>query len=499
MKNAAKDRENLLFVNQGVKNGMPTFKEMATEYGVNDSGYSEHAAFFDYDRDGDLDLYVLIDVIDQQPALFRPKVTDGSYPNTDRLYRCDWSADLNHPVYTNVSKEAGITIEGFGLGVAICDINQDNWPDIYVTNDYVSDDLLYINNKNGTFTDQSKNYFKHTSLTAMGNEVGDVNNDGLADIVALDMLPKNTERKKQLAPPNNYQTYINSDQFGYTYQYMRNTLQLNSGKQTDGSSKPFHEISLMAGISESEWSWCPSLADFDNDGYRDLFVTNGYPRDVTDRDFMLYRANTLQLSSSALMLEQVPVIKISNYAYRNRGDLTFEDVTEKWGLSIPSFSNGAAYGDLDNDGDLDYIVNNINDKAFLYRNNSREEQADKSHYLRVKFKGDQKNLQGFGAKIEGVFENGERFYYENTPYRGYLSSVEPVAHIGLGTKRKLKEIHIVWPNDKMQVIKKPGVDQILTVSMDAAKEPYQTLFEANKPLLKDISSRHAILNSSSFS
>ena len=487
MKNAAKDRENLLFVNQGVKNGIPTFKEMAMEYGVNDSGYSEHAAFFDYDRDGDLDLYVLIDVIDQQPALFRPKVTDGSYPNNDRLYRCDWSADLKHPVYTNVSKEAGITIEGFGLGVAICDINHDNWPDIYVTNDYVSDDLLYINNKNGTFTDQSKNYFKHTSLTAMGNEVGDVNNDGLADIIALDMLPKNTERKKQLAPPNNYQTYINSDQFGYTYQYMRNTLQLNSGKQADGTNKPFHEISLMAGISESEWSWCPSLADFDNDGYRDLFVTNGYPRDVTDRDFMLYRANTLQLSSSSLMLEQVPVIKISNYAYRNRGDLTFEDVTEKWGLSIPSFSNGAAYGDLDNDGDLDYIVNNINDKAFLYRNNSREEQADKSHYLRIKFKGDQKNLQGFGAKIEGVFENGERFYYENTPYRGYLSSVEPVAHIGLGAKRKLKEIRIIWPNDKMQVIKKPGIDQILTVSMDAAKEPYQTLFEVNKPLLKDIS------------
>lgn len=487
MKNAAKDRENLLFVNQGVKNGMPTFKEMAQEYGVNDSGYSEHAAFFDYDRDGDLDLYVLIDVIDQQPALFRPKVTDGSYPNTDRLYRCDWSSELKHSVYTNVSKESGITMEGFGLGVAVCDINQDNWPDIYVTNDYVSDDLLYINNKNGTFTDQSKKYFKHTSLTAMGNEVGDVNNDGLVDIVALDMLPKNTERKKQLAPPNNYQTYINSDQFGYTYQYMRNTLQLNSGKQADGIGQPFHEISLMAGISESEWSWCPSLADFDNDGYRDLFVTNGYPRDVTDRDFMLYRANSLQLASSSLMLEQVPVIKISNYAYRNRGDLTFEDVTEKWGLSVPSFSNGAAYGDLDNDGDLDYVVNNINDRAFLYRNNSREDQPDKSHYLRIKFKGDHKNLQGFGAKIEGIFDNGEYFYYENTPYRGYLSSVEPVAHIGLGLKRKLKEIRIVWPNDKMQVIKKPGIDQILTVSMDAAKEPYQTLFEVNKPLLKDIS------------
>lgn len=487
MKNAAKDRENLLFVNQGIKNGLPTFKEMATEYGINDSGYSEHAAFFDYDRDGDLDLYVLVDVIDEFPALFRPKVTDGSYPNTDRLYRCDWSEALNHPVYTNVSKEAGITIEGFGLGVAICDMNQDNWPDIYVTNDYVSDDLLYINNKNGTFTDQSKKYFKHTSLTAMGNEVGDVNNDGLADVVALDMLPKNTERKKQLAPPNNYQTYLNSDKFGFTYQYMRNTMQLNAGNQADGTTKPFHEISLLAGIAESEWSWCPSLADFDNDGYRDLFVTNGYPRDVTDRDFMLYRANTLQLSSPALMLDQIPVIKISNYAYRNRGDLTFEDVTEKWGLSIPSFSNGAAYGDLDNDGDLDYIVNNINDKAFVYRNNSREQQPDKSHFLRIKFKGDQGNLMGYGAKIEGLYSNGERFYYENTPYRGYLSSVEPVAHIGLGTKRKLKEIRIIWPNDRMQVIKNPGVDKILTVSMASAKEPYRTLFDVEKPIVKDIS------------
>ena len=487
MKNAAKDRENLLFVNQGIKNGLPTFKEMATEYGINDSGYSEHAAFFDYDRDGDLDLYVLVDVIDEFPALFRPKVTDGSYPNTDRLYRCDWSEALNHPVYTNVSKEAGITIEGFGLGVAICDMNQDNWPDIYVTNDYVSDDLLYINNKNGTFTDQSKKYFKHTSLTAMGNEVGDVNNDGLADVVALDMLPKNTERKKQLAPPNNYQTYLNSDKFGFTYQYMRNTLQLNAGNQADGTTKPFHEISLLAGIAESEWSWCPSLADFDNDGYRDLFVTNGYPRDVTDRDFMLYRANTLQLSSPALMLDQIPVIKISNYAYRNRGDLTFEDVTEKWGLSIPSFSNGAAYGDLDNDGDLDYIVNNINDKAFVYRNNSREQQPDKSHFLRIKFKGDQGNLMGYGAKIEGLYSNGERFYYENTPYRGYLSSVEPVAHIGLGTKRKLKEIRIIWPNDRMQVIKNPGMDKILTVSMASAKEPYRTLFDVEKPIVKDIS------------
>jgi hypothetical protein len=212
----------MLFVNQGIKNGVPEFKEMAEEYGINDSGHSEHAAFFDYDKDGDLDLYVLTDEITDFPSMYREKVIDGSHPNTDRLYRNDWSEKMNHPIFTNVSKEAGITIEGFGLGVNICDINQDNWPDIYVTNDYVTNDLLYINNHDGTFTDQSKAYFKHTSLSAMGNDVADINNDGLADIVALDMLPKSNERKKQLAPPNHYQTYQNSDKFGYTYQYMRN-------------------------------------------------------------------------------------------------------------------------------------------------------------------------------------------------------------------------------------------------------------------------------------
>ena len=487
LKNSAQDRENLLFVNQGVQQGIPKFKEMAKEYGINDSGYSEHAAFFDYDRDGDLDLYVLTDVIDGQPALYRPKVTDGTYPNTDRLYRCEWSKELNHPIYTNVSKQAGISIEGFGLGVAICDLNQDNWPDIYVTNDYVSDDILYINNHDGTFTDHAKAYFKHTSLTAMGNEVADINNDGLTDIVALDMLPKSNARKKQLAPPNNYQVYLNSDKFDYSYQFMRNTLQLNPGKNADGSIAPFHEISLMAGIAESEWSWSPSLADFDNDGYRDLLVTNGYPRDVTDRDFMYYRASTQSLSSEALMLEQIPVIKISNYAYRNRGDLTFEDVTSKWGISIPSFSNGSAYGDLDNDGDLDYIVNNINDEAFVYRNHSREIDANNSHFLRVKFKGGQGNTQALGAKMEGIFNDGSHFIYENTPYRGYLSSVEPVAHIGLGSKKKIKELRVIWPNDQMQIIRNLGVDTTLEVSFKDAKIPFESILKPQKPLFTDIS------------
>jgi enediyne biosynthesis protein E4 len=489
MKMSILDRENMLFVNQGVKNGMPSFKEMGAEYGVNDAGHSEHTAFFDYDRDGDLDMYVLTDVIDQFPSLYRAKVTDGSYPNTDRLYRNDWSKEKGHPVYTNVSKEAGITIEGYGLGINICDINQDNWPDIYVTNDYVSDDILYINNHDGTFTDQAKTYFKHTSLSAMGNDVADINNDGLQDIVALDMLPKDNERKKQLAPPNSYQAYQNSDLYGYTYQYMRNTLQINAGKNDAGQALPFQEVSFLAGVSETEWSWCPSLADFDNDGFRDLLITNGFPRDVTDRDFMSYRADAQQLASDAVLLEQMPIIKVKNYAFKNKGGLKFEDVSSAWGITVPSFSNGAAYGDLDNDGDLDYVVNNINDEAFVYRNNTMEETPEKARYLRVSFEGKGLNKGGLGARIEGVFVDGTHFYYENNPYRGYLSSVEPVAHIGLGAKQKIKELRIVWPNDSMQVITNPGNNQMIKASITKANLPYQSLFTQSPSLFSDISER----------
>lgn len=490
MKKADVDRENLLFVNQGIKDGIPSFKEMAKEYGVNDNGFSQHAVFFDYDKDGDLDLYVLTDKIDDSPAIYRAKVMDGSYPNTDRLYRCDFSKDLNHPVYTNVSKEAGITIEGFGLGVAICDINRDNWPDIYVTNDYVSDDLLYINNQDGTFTDQAKKYFKHTSQAAMGNEVNDINNDGLADFVVLDMLPKNNERKKQFLPANNYQVYVNSNNFNYTYQYMRNSMQLNPGVYDKDHVKQFSEIGLLAGMAETEWSWCPSVTDFDNDGYRDLLITNGFPKDVTDRDFMMYHAESALLATEDMLLDQIPVIKVVNYAFKNKGNLKFEDVSKEWGFDIPSFSNGAAYGDLDNDGDLDYVVNNINDQAFVYKNNSIENNPDESHYLRIKVdppKGTP--LEGaLMCKIEGKYDNGEYFYYEYSPYRGYLSSVEPICHIGLGKNRKISELRILWPNDKMQIIKNPGVDKVISIKPFDATLTYQSILSPNKPLYSDISS-----------
>ncbi|NBA88677.1 RNA-binding protein [Emticicia sp. CRIBPO] len=467
VKQPASKRENLLFVNQGVKGGVPVFKEMGKEYGVNDDGHSENATFFDYDNDGDLDLYVVTNVIDQYPNFYRPKKTDGSNPNTDRLYRCDWSDSLKHPVYTNVSKEAGILIEGFGLGVNICDINNDGWKDIYVTNDYASDDLFYVNNKNGTFTDKAADYFKHTSNSAMGNDIADINNDGLLDIIALDMLPKNNLRKKVLAPANNYQLYNFSDQYGYIYQYMRNTLQLNNGIDAKGEPK-FSEISLLSGVAETDWSWTPSLADFDNDGFRDLFVTNGFPKDVTDRDFMAFRADAERLAGIDYLLSQIPEVKISNYAFRNKGDLTFENVTKSWGFDIPSFSNGAAYGDLDNDGDLDYVINNINDPASIYKNTLMEEKGDKkSDYLRISFKGNDKNTFGYGAVAEAELTNRETLIHEHNPHRGYLSSVEPYVHFGLGEK-VIKTLRIRWQNGKMQEFKNVKPNQVLVVDIKNA-------------------------------
>jgi enediyne biosynthesis protein E4 len=466
-KNPASERENLLLVNQGIKNGVPSFKEMAAEYGINDDGHSENAAFFDYDNDGDLDLYVLTNIIDQYPNLFREKKKDGSHPNTDRLYRCDFDPSKGHPVYTNVSKEAGISIEGYGLGLNICDINKDGYKDIYVTNDYISDDLLYINKGNGTFTDQAKTYFKHTSNSAMGNDVADINNDGFLDIVSVDMLAKTNERKKRLGGPSNYQTLLFSEQYDYRFQYMRNMVQLNNGITKDRKPQ-FSDISLMAGVGETDWSWCPSLADFDNDGYRDLLITNGFPRDVTDRDFVAFRSEMENFADREMLLAQIPVIKIPNFAYRNTGKLSFEDVTQKWGLDLPSFSNGAVYADLDLDGDLDYVVNNINDSAFVYRNTLKEEE-NKGKSIRISFKGDQKNPKGIGAVAKLFFEDGEVQIHENNPYRGYLSSVEPLVYFGIGNK-KVKKLEIAWYNGKKQSFSPANLSAFLVADIKNATE-----------------------------
>lgn len=472
-KGVESQRTNLLFVNQGNdSDGVPTFKEMAHEYGIDDRGHSMNAAFFDYDNDGDLDLYVLTNTIESNPNKFHEKRRDGSSPTTDRLYRCDWPEGSNHPVYTNVSKEAGIQIEGYGLGINICDFNRDGFKDIYITNDYLTDDLLYINNGNGTFTDKAADYFKHTSNSAMGNDVADINNDGLVDIVAVDMLPKDNARKKRLMGPNSYQTYLNNDLFGFTHQYVRNTLQLNLGNKPNSNEPAFAEISMLSDVAETDWSWTPMLADFDHDGFRDLIITNGFPRDVTDRDFGQFRAESSSIAPKSYLLGEIPIVKIPNYAFKNNGDLTFKDVSETWGLNQASFSNGAAYADLDRDGDLDLVSNNINDSAFVYRNNLVESTPEKAHYLRVVFKGEGYNLNGLGAKMTLYYDGNNTQVYEHSPYRGYLSTVEPVAHFGLGDHQTIDSATVVWPNGKQQVLKNIKADQVLTVSQSNATQNY---------------------------
>lgn len=474
LKDPAK-RTNLLYVNQGVdKNGVPHFKEMAREYGLADTSHCTQAVFFDYDNDGDLDVYIVNNEIikGDYPNRFRPIMKDGSHPSTDRLYRNDWDAKLNHPVFTNVSKEAGILTEGYGHAATVVDINKDGWKDIYVTNDYLSNDLLWINNHDGTFTNKMSTYFKHTSANAMGNDVVDINNDGLADVIALDMDPEDNYRKKMMLNANSYQTYQNSDRFGYGYQYVRNTLQLNRGPriQNDSVGDPvFSEISFFSGIAETDWSWAPVVADFDNDGNRDLIVTNGFPKDVTDHDFISFRNMAYTVASKKQLLEQIPEIKLHKYAFKNNGDLTFSNVSEEWGMQTKAFSNGAAYVDLDNDGDLDLVINNINDEATVLRNNSFDKTKTTNNYLQVKLTGDSLNKGGLGAILELHYQHGQQQVWEYTPYRGYLSTVQNIAHFGLGSTRIIDSVFIKWPDGKTQLLQQVSVNQVLTLKYrDAA-------------------------------
>lgn len=479
--NDSTKRINLLYINQGNdKQGIPTFKEMAAEYGLNSHVHSTMAYFFDYDNDGDLDMYLAVNDVekDDKTTTFKPIIKDGSKASTGKLFRNDWSAALKHPVFTDVSKQAGITIEGYGHAASITDINNDGWKDIYVTNDFLSNNILYINNHDGTFTDQSQLYFKHTSASSMGQDVADINNDGLPDVFELDMNPEDNYRKKMFMSPNVYQVYQNFDYYGYQYQYPRNTLQLNQGYglgQNDSVGRPvFSEIAFLSGISQTDWSWCPLITDFDNDGYRDIVITNGYPRDVTDHDFTNFRNQAYQIATKKQVLDQIPVVKIHNYAFKNGGNLQFSDETTNWGLTIPTFSNGAVYVDLDGDGDMDMVVNNINDEALVYKNTLRDKNDTKAehHYLHISFTGDKQNIEGIGASANIYYNHGKQQVYENTPYRGYLSTTSTVAHFGLGSVAKLDSVVIHWPNLKKQVLTNVKVDQVLKVNIANAQQTY---------------------------
>ncbi len=471
MSNDVSKRRNILYINQGNDaKGIPHFKDMAAEYGLDDTTHSTMAYFFDYDNDGDLDMYLVVNqgVRTDNPVSFRKIITDGSHPSTGRLYRNDYSKTLGHPVFTNVSKEAGILTEGYGHAASIIDINRDGWKDIYVSNDFLSEDILYINNGDGTFTNRNKEYFKHTSEAAMGQDAADINNDGLIDLVELDMSPEDNFRRKTMLGASNYQIYQLSDQFNYQYQYIRNMLQLNQGPRKNGldsvGAPIFSDIGFFAGIAETDWSWTPLAVDFDNDGWRDIVITNGYPKDVTDRDFMTFRDRSANFISKMDLLKQIREVKINSYAFHNNGDLSFSNVSNQWGFTDPGFANGTVYVDLDNDGDLDLVTNKINDEAGIYKNMSREQKEKSNHFFDIKYTGDSLNKDGTGAWANLYYDHGKSQVDEHSPYRGYLSTVTNRTHFGLGAVSAIDSLVITWPDGNKQLIKNPGVDQIFTAA-----------------------------------
>lgn len=457
-------RKNQLFINQGVKNGSVSFLEQAKEYGLDNISYSTQANFFDFDNDGDLDMFLLnhsVKKIDNMELAKFRKETDELAGN--KLF------ENKNNKFVEVTKKAGIYQYPltFGLGIAIADINQDGWQDIYVTNDYNEPDYLYINNGDGTFREDSQNCFRHLAQFSMGLDIADFNNDGLPDIMSLDMLPEDNQRQKLLQLQENYESFELMMKQNLYKQYMRNMLQLNNG---DGT---FSEIGQISGVSNTDWSWCPLLADFDNDGFKDLFVSNGYLRDYTNKDFLRYWGDykirqAMNKEPFLLMdlIKAMPSTKLANYIFKNNKDLTFTKMQDTWGLNNPSISSGAVYADLDNDGDLDLVVNNINEPAFVYQNMGREQL--KSSYLQIKLKQPEGNINAVGAKVY-LFSKGKQQYQEVNPNRGYLSCLPVKLHFGLGNDTQVDSVKIIWPDQKEQYLTNVAANQLLVVEKQSGK------------------------------
>jgi enediyne biosynthesis protein E4 len=476
-------RANQLYINKGNLQ----FQESGHQYGLADTTFTNQAAFLDYDKDGDLDLYLLTSTNQiRNPNLVRPIVADGSGLANDKLYRND--SDASGPKFTDVTQSAGILHDGFGLGISVADFNNDGWEDIYVANDFLANDFLYVNQKDGTFAEVGKTYFKHHSQFSMGCDAADINNDGLTDLVVADMLPADNEQRKKMAGPASYQHFESIIRAGYHPQFMRNMLQVNLGKAPDGRMV-FAEIGQLAGVFSTDWSWSPLLADLDNDGWRDLFITNGYLRDITDMDFVAYndklaRSGTkteedinAQLRKGAVNMS---TLRKTNRFFRNRRDLTFEDVTTSWFGNEPSLSNGASYADLDRDGDLDLLVNNINQEAYILRNNT-----SKSNYLQVKLKGPTGNAFGLGTELN-LYTNGIRQTSHHSVSRGYQSSVDYIQHFGLGTAKQIDSLTIIWPDNNVQTLKNLPVNQVLTVSYMQSKPAPDSKESVQVTLLRNV-------------
>ena len=490
-------RKNQLFINDGGATGShagPHFTEQAAAYGLADTGYATQAAFFDYDKDGDLDMYLLNHRLYSHTANnLQPKDTSGFSPAQDRLYRNDGiPAGGNHPVFHDVTMQAGIKEDGYGLGIVITDVNNDNWPDIYVANDYIGNDLLWLNSRNGSFTNVIATALRHQSYNSMGVDAADINNDLLPDIAVLDMLPENNERKKMMSAATNQEKSDMQQRFGYQPSYVRNMLQLNNGnRRLNGITQPFYsEIGQLAGMFQTDWSWSVLLADFDNDGWKDMHITNGLGKDVTNNDYNAFANGQSHTSSYTFgsnrteepldkktitslrkNIDGYGAVPMNNYLLLNNHQLGFTDITAQAGLHEPSLSNGAAYADLDNDGDLDLVINNMNQPAFVWRNDVRKTAHDtNANFLTVQLAGPPANKDGVESKVI-VFNKGNQQLLEAATVRGFSSATDSRLHFGVSNNTLIDSIHIQWPDDKVETRYAIKANQLIILRYQDAVAP----------------------------
>lgn len=458
---------NQLFINQGNL----TFSEEASAYGLDFEGFSTQSAFFDHDGDGDLDCYLLNHSVHSTRSYGHANLRLEDDPRAgDRLFRND-EADGKR-VFHDVTKESGIYSShiGYGLGVNISDLSNDGFPDIYISNDFHENDYLYINQGNGTFSERLTEMIEHTSRSSMGNDVGDFNNDGWLDILVLDMLPDEEKIRKKSGGEDDYELTEIKREYGYDYQFVRNTLQLNLGGGL------FSEIGQLAGIYTTDWSWSPLFCDVDNDGWKDLFITNGIYRRANDLDYVRFltggnryfpEQNNRNVADKVLY-EKMPLYPHINFIFRNNGDLTFTNMAETWGFNTRSYSNGATYADLDNDGDLDLITNNINEPAYILRNNA--EKNPENHYLEIQFQGRGLNRRGTGARVT-VFCDGQQQVAEQFATRGFMSATSDRLHFGLGRATMVDSVEVRWPDRTVQILKDIPADQMLVLDISHAADP----------------------------
>ncbi|MEO9571968.1 MAG: VCBS repeat-containing protein [Polaribacter sp.] len=450
-------KNNQLFIN----NKDNTFAEKANDYQIDDTANSVQSTFFDYDNDGDLDLYVANYPISHPSTsnmVYKHKMSKVSLQESDKLYRNDGDK------FTDVTEISGVKNYSFSLGISASDLNNDGWQDLYISNDYSVPDFLYINNQDGTFKEVIKDATSQTSFYGMGIDVSDINNDGFLDVFQVDMDSNNNRRQKANMASMNPKLFFETVFYGFHYQYMHNCLQLNSGLIENGIPK-FSNISRLAGTSSTDWSWGPLFADFDNDGLKDLYITNGTRREVNNKDFFR-KIDKIEYEKYSLLekTKMIPSEKIDNFMFKNSGNLDFKNVGKKWGLEHKGFSNGAAYADLDNDGDLELIVNNIDEEATIFNNNS----SKNSNYLKIRFNGGSKNKFGLGTRVY-AFTGAKKQMQELTLTRGFQSSVAPEIHFGFNKEKKIDSLQIIWNNGNIQTLKETATNQLLTINYADAR------------------------------